>query len=109
MNETAGDHRPGSPLIARIAVDFVTTSVSRVLVLVGTLAICFAPIASSGQERATRLTLDDALRLAERENPTLRAKRFELDVTRAGEITAGLRPNPSASRSEERRVGKECR
>src|SRR5438094_685613 len=43
-----------------------------------------------------RLTLDDALRLAERENPTLRAKRFELDVTRAGEITAGLRPNPSA-------------
>ncbi len=71
-------------MIARIAVDFVTTSVSRVLVLVGTLAICFAPIASSGQERATRLTLDDALRLAERENPTLRAKRFELDVTRAG-------------------------
>ena len=37
---------------------------SRVLVLVGTLAVCFAPIASSGQERATRLTLDDALRLA---------------------------------------------
>jgi len=89
-------------LIARIAVDFVTTSVSRVLVLVGTLAICFAPIASSGQERATRLTLDDALRLAERENPTLRAKRFELDVTRAGEITAGLRPNPSASYTAEK-------
>ena len=89
-------------MIARIAVDFVTTSVSRVLVLVGTLAVCFAPIASSGQERASRLTLDDALRLAERENPTLRAKRFELDVTRAGEITAGLRPNPSASYTAEK-------
>ena len=89
-------------MIARIAVDFVTTSVSRVLVLVGTLAVCFAPIASSAQERATRLTLDDALRLAERENPTLRAKRFELDVTRAGEITAGLRPNPSASYTAEK-------
>src|SRR5262249_4273472 len=69
---------------------------------VTTLAVCFGPIPSSGQERATRLTLDDALRLAERENPTLRAKRFELDVTRAGEITAGLRPNPSASYTAEK-------
>ena len=61
-----------------------------------------APVPAIGQERTARLTLDDALRLAERENPTLRAKRFELDVTRAGEITAGLRPNPSASYTAEK-------
>jgi len=77
-------------------------SLSRAVVALVTLAVCFMPIASSGQERATRLTMDDALRLAERENPTLRAKRFELDVTRAGEITAGLRPNPSASYTAEK-------
>lgn len=77
-------------------------SVSRALVALVTLAVCAAPASSPGQERATRLTLDDALRLAERENPTLRAKRYELDATRAGEITAGLRPNPSASYTAEK-------
>jgi len=76
---------------------------SRTLVALVTLAACVAPPASAhGQERATRLTLDDAVRLAERENPTLRAKRFELDATRAGEITAGLRPNPTASYTAEK-------
>src|SRR2546425_1003614 len=78
------------------------TSVSRALVALVTLAVCALPLASGSQERATRLTLDDALRLADRESPTLRAKRFELDVTRAGEITAGLRPNPSASYTAEK-------
>lgn len=77
-------------------------SVSRALVALVTLAVCAAPASAPGQERATRLTLDDALRLAERENPTLRAKRYELDATRAGEITAGLRPNPSASYTAEK-------
>src|SRR5881409_112176 len=33
---------------------------------------------------------------------TSSSKRFELDVTRAGEITAGLRPNPSASYTAEK-------
>ena len=75
---------------------------SRAVVVLVTLAVCLPPLTSHGQDRATRLTLDDALRLAERENPTLRAKRFELDVTRAGEITAGLRPNPSASYTAEK-------
>src|SRR5439155_1498041 len=35
------------------------------------------------QERATRLTLDEAVGLALRENPTLRAKGYELEATRA--------------------------
>ena len=78
------------------------TLVGHALIVLATLAVCIAPVPAIGQERAARLTLDDALRLAERENPTLRAKRFELDVTRAGEITAGLRPNPSASYTAEK-------
>ncbi len=48
-------------------------------------------------QRLERLTLDQAVDLALRENPTLRAKGFEVDGTRAGEITAGLIPNPTAS------------
>src|SRR3989449_8014637 len=102
LNETAGTYRPGSRPSGRTAVDSGMTSVSRALVALVTLAVCALPLASGSQERATRLTLDDALRLAERENPRLRAKRFELDVTRAGEITAELRPNPSASYAAEK-------
>ena len=40
------------------------------------------------------VTLDEAVALALRENRALRAKQFEHQATRAGEITAGLRPNP---------------
>ncbi|HYB44332.1 MAG TPA: TolC family protein [Candidatus Methylomirabilis sp.] len=47
------------------------------------------------QEPLTRVSLSDALDLALRENPTLRAQQFALDSTKAGEITAGLRPNPT--------------
>ncbi len=45
----------------------------------------------------TPLTRDDAVRLALTENPTVRAKRFELESTLANEITAGLRPNPTGT------------
>ncbi|PYO00804.1 MAG: hypothetical protein DMD91_09560 [Candidatus Rokuibacteriota bacterium] len=98
----AGPYRPGAAGSARVAGDYRMTLVGRALIVLATLAVCIAPVPAIGQERAARLTLDDALRLAERENPTLRAKRFELDVTRAGEITAGLRPNPSASYTAEK-------
>ncbi len=50
-----------------------------------------------GEEPVVRLSLHDAIQLAERENATLRAKRFELEGARANEITAGLRPNPTAA------------
>jgi cobalt-zinc-cadmium efflux system outer membrane protein len=60
------------------------------------------PIGSAGAEDAPpRLTLDEVVALAVRENRTLRAKQFEHQATRAGEITAGLRPNPTASYSAE--------
>ena len=44
----------------------------------------------------------DAQDLALRENPTLRAKGFEVQSTRAGEITAGLIPNPTGSYTSEK-------
>jgi cobalt-zinc-cadmium efflux system outer membrane protein len=55
-----------------------------------------------GQEPVPRLTLDEAIQFAERENPTLRAKRFELESTRANEITGSLRPNPTAAYTAEK-------
>jgi cobalt-zinc-cadmium efflux system outer membrane protein len=56
---------------------------------------------SSVSEARTQLTLPDAVELALRKNPLLRAKQQEHDATRAGETTAGLRPNPTASYSAE--------
>src|SRR5438094_989784 len=56
---------------------------------------------AEAQDTAPRLTLDDVVALAVRENRTLRAKQFEYQATRAGEITAGLRPNPTASYTAE--------
>ncbi len=55
-----------------------------------------------GEEPVPRLSLDQALELAERENPALRAKRFELAGVRANEITASLRPNPTAAYTGEK-------
>jgi cobalt-zinc-cadmium efflux system outer membrane protein len=40
------------------------------------------------------LTLDQAVAMARSQNPSLRAARADLEATRAGEITAGLRQNP---------------
>jgi len=49
----------------------------------------------------SRVTLDEAILLAMRENASLRAKEFEFRATQANEITAALRPNPTASYSAE--------
>ncbi len=66
-----------------------------------TLLLCLAlalPAASaSAQERLTRLTLEDAISLAIRESPALRAKESSYRSVQANEITAALRPNPTAS------------
>ncbi|HEX2440757.1 MAG TPA: TolC family protein [Methylomirabilota bacterium] len=48
-----------------------------------------------------QLTLVEAVRLALLNNPTLAAKERETAGVRAGEITAGLRPNPTASYAAE--------
>ena len=62
-------------------------------IIVILLCIVLVPPAAA-QTPAPRVTLDEAVALAMRENRTLRAKQFEHQATRAGEITAGLRPNP---------------
>ena len=63
--------------------------------------VCVVTLAASGTVGAeaplARLTLDEAVSLAGRANPTIRAKEFEQRAVTAGEITAALRPNPTAN------------
>jgi len=71
-------------------------TMSRVILAVGAMVVLAAGGASA-QERLSRLTLEEAVSLATRENATLRAKQFEYQAVGSNEITAGLRPNPTAS------------
>jgi cobalt-zinc-cadmium efflux system outer membrane protein len=52
---------------------------------------------ATAQAPLARLTLDQALSLAGTANPTLRAKGFEVQSVGANELTAALRPNPTAT------------
>src|SRR5262245_46289493 len=65
------------------------------------LAVLALAVTTSAEEPITRLSLADAIELAARDNPSLRAKEFEYRAVGAGEITAGLRPNPSFTFSAE--------
>ena len=67
----------------------------RIVIAVCCLALLGAGAAVHAQERLSSLTLEQALRLASETNPNVRAKEFELKAVGAGEITAGLRPNPT--------------
>jgi cobalt-zinc-cadmium efflux system outer membrane protein len=69
----------------------------RMVIAVCCLALLGAGAAVYAQERLSSLTLEQALRLASETNPNVRAKEFELKAVGAGEITAGLRPNPTAN------------
>jgi len=70
----------------------------RIRIVIIMLLLALAPpgalAPSAGAQPPPRVTLDEAVALALRENRSLRAKQFEHQATRAGEITAGLRPNP---------------
>ena len=74
------------------------------------LAMFAAPVGAAAQAPpsalVTRLTREEAVALALRESPTLRAKSLEVRATQANEITAGLRPNPTASYSAEQLGGR---
>jgi cobalt-zinc-cadmium efflux system outer membrane protein len=65
------------------------------------LTCCLVLLSASGRAAAqaplTTLTLAQALSLADTANPTVRAKEFEVQAVGANEITAGLRPNPTAN------------
>ena len=69
----------------------------RMVIAVCCLALLGAGAAVHAQERLSSLTLEQALRLASETNPNVRAKEFELKAVGANEITAGLRPNPTAN------------
>ena len=60
--------------------------------LLGTLGPV-SPVAS--QQPLDRVAVDDALRIALQQNPTVRAQQAALTSTKAGEVSAALRPNPS--------------
>jgi cobalt-zinc-cadmium efflux system outer membrane protein len=59
------------------------------------LTLVAPPLVLGQQPALSRVGLDDALQLALHQNPTLRAQQFALESTKAGEVTAGLRPNPT--------------
>jgi cobalt-zinc-cadmium efflux system outer membrane protein len=52
---------------------------------------------SAAAQSTSRITLDDAIDLALKNSPTLKATRTQIDQSKAQEITAGLRPNPLLS------------
>ena len=63
-------------------------------------AVCILTLVAwltASAQSVPQLTLEQAARLALQHNPILRAKEREYEATRANEITAGLRPNPTAS------------
>ena len=65
----------------------------RSLLLAAILPFC--PVVSTGAQTIRSLTLAQALALAEHQNPALLAQAQSIESSRAGEVTAGLRPNPS--------------
>src|SRR5579864_6500904 len=74
--------------------------VRRSIPLALALAAMVAPMVSAeGQATppaaGTPLSLDDAVRIALANNQAIRAQRLGIDISRADEITAGLKPNPN--------------
>ena len=69
----------------------------RIIHIACCLALLGAPARASAQMPLTSLTLAEALSLASTANPTVRAKEFEVQSVGANEITAALRPNPTAN------------
>ena len=75
------------------------------LVLAILVAALVSPVAARGQDGATppaappvsRLTMDEAVRLAIDRNQALRVQRLTIDLSKADEVTAALRPNPTFS------------
>jgi cobalt-zinc-cadmium efflux system outer membrane protein len=69
----------------------------RMLVVTCSLILVGAAAPVAAQAPVASLTLDEAVSLARTANPTVRAKEFEVQAVGANEITAALRPNPTAN------------
>ena len=65
------------------------------VVIVSLVVTLGAPSLVVGQQPLSQVTLDEALQLALKQNPTLMAQQAALFGTKAGETTAALRPNPT--------------
>jgi hypothetical protein len=63
--------------------------------VVWSLSVVLAFGQAVAQEPLARISLHEALQLALRQKPTLRAQQFALESTKAGQITVALRPNPT--------------
>jgi len=67
-----------------------------ILVGVSSLVITLGVARLGGaQQQLDRVSVDEALQLALRQSPTVRAQQAALASTKAGETTAALRPNPT--------------
>ena len=67
-----------------------------ILVGVSSLVVTLGVARLGGaQQQLDRISVDEALQLALRQSPTVRAQQAALASTKAGETTAALRPNPS--------------
>jgi len=69
----------------------------RIVTVACCLVLLGAPARPFAQAPVSTLTLDEAVSLAGAANPTVRAKEFEVQAVGANEVTAALRPNPSAN------------
>jgi len=73
---------------------------TRVVVLALCVSILLQPLAlaqpqvSSFTNAPTLISMEDAVRIALQYNQALRAQRLNIDQSKAGEITAALKPNP---------------
>lgn len=62
---------------------------------VALFVLCVWPASILAQGPPSMISMEDAVRLALQYNQTLRAQRLNVDQSKAGEITAALKPNPT--------------
>jgi len=79
------------PIAIAIVATFATAASAQ-----GQVAAPAAPQATPSAA-GPPISLDDAVRMALEHNQALRATRLSVDLSKADEITAGLKPNPSLS------------
>src|SRR5512141_2119450 len=73
------------------------SSIGRAAVATACAAALPAVVAAQAGAPATRLSLDEAVRMAIARNQALQAQRLSIDAARADEVTAGLKPNIGVS------------
>ena len=72
---------------------FVRAALTACVLLVPAAAATAQP-AQGAALPAARVSMDDAVRLALEHNHLLRVQRLNFDISKADEVTAGLKPNP---------------